>query len=160
MKLLIIILLLLHSFQTSSGTIQHQRSTTLPTIDPLARITDCKAYNYIQSIYPHIQRVNLEYGIPEAIVMAQAIQESGFGTSNLAVNFNNHLGLRKHHKYCHYKNETNCFNHYGRTLSQHCYKNLSPKTLVEWYDALLCCKYAPDSIYVIHLDQLIKQYNL
>lgn len=38
----------------------------------------------------------VEYGIPASIKMAQAILESGFGTSELAVHANNHFGIKCH----------------------------------------------------------------
>lgn len=158
MKPILITILLLHSI--SSNNYDIYITPGVPSHDPLERITDCKAYDYIQSVYPIIQQVSQQYNIPEPIIMAQAIQESGFGTSNLAINHCNHLGIRGNHKYRHYDNETNCFNHYGRVLNQKCYRNLQPKTVDEWLQALVCCGYAADSIYVVHLKQIIQQYNL
>ena len=51
---------------------------------------------YIQR-YKHIAMAEMRTsGIPASIKMAQAILESGFGNSELAVNANNHFGIKCH----------------------------------------------------------------
>ncbi|MDR4988351.1 MAG: glucosaminidase domain-containing protein [Bacteroidales bacterium] len=51
---------------------------------------------YIET-YKHIAISDMkESGIPASIKMAQAILESGFGNSELAVNANNHFGIKCH----------------------------------------------------------------
>ncbi len=51
---------------------------------------------YIET-YKHIAMAEMrESGIPASIKLAQAILESGFGNSELAVNANNHFGIKCH----------------------------------------------------------------
>ncbi len=60
----------------------------------------CQPYesvsSYIESYGDIARRHMEEYGIPASIKLAQAILESGFGNSELAVNANNHFGIKCH----------------------------------------------------------------
>lgn len=52
--------------------------------------------SYIER-YKSVSKQHMEqYGIPASIKMAQAILESGFGTSELSLNANNHFGIKCH----------------------------------------------------------------
>ncbi len=52
--------------------------------------------SYIDRYKDTAKRHMVEYGIPASIKLAQAIIESGFGNSELAVNANNHFGIKCH----------------------------------------------------------------
>lgn len=49
---------------------------------------------YIIKYYPIAYLCELKYGVPASIQLAQAIQESGAGRSNIAKNSNNHFGIK------------------------------------------------------------------
>ncbi|THH41969.1 glycoside hydrolase family 73 protein [Neolewinella litorea] len=50
--------------------------------------------DYIRRHAPAARREMLEYGIPASITLAQALLESNAGDSKLAVNSNNHFGIK------------------------------------------------------------------
>lgn len=142
---------------------------TTPTYQPFIMerpsIINGKVPSYIYKILPSIYPVLNTNTPPACIIIAQAIQESGFGKSNLAQRYNNHLGIRRRikrgiYKYRNYETLEGCFKSYASIFDQPCYKNLQPKTVEEWYEALECCHYAKDSKYTLRLEQLIIKYNL
>jgi hypothetical protein len=51
---------------------------------------------YIEMYKPVVMQKMRDFGIPASIAMAQAIVESGNGNSPLAVNANNHFGIKCH----------------------------------------------------------------
>ena len=51
---------------------------------------------YIQKYYKIAMREMNDYGIPASITLAQGILESAAGTSRLAVQANNHFGIKCH----------------------------------------------------------------
>lgn len=53
-----------------------------------------KTLNYIDSIDEIAIEQSRAYGIPAAIIIAQAVIESASGTSTLAKNANNHFGIK------------------------------------------------------------------
>lgn len=56
---------------------------------------------YCQKYYPIAYLCEIVYGVPVSIQLAQALQESGGGKSNIAKNSNNHFGIK------YYKNAYN-----------------------------------------------------
>jgi flagellum-specific peptidoglycan hydrolase FlgJ len=56
---------------------------------------------YIIKYYPIAYLCEWKYGVPVSVQLAQAIQESGGGRSNIAQNSNNHFGIK------YYKNAYN-----------------------------------------------------
>lgn len=52
---------------------------------------------YIKKVAPIVQKVFNGSGILNSVVIAQMCLESGFGTSELAVKYFNHLGLNNYH---------------------------------------------------------------
>jgi LysM repeat protein len=53
-------------------------------------------YDYVEKYYPIAIEKMKEYGIPASITLAQGILESGSGKSELAVEANNHFGIKCH----------------------------------------------------------------
>lgn len=53
-------------------------------------------YAYVEKYYPTAIEKMQEYGIPASITLAQGILESGCGKSELAVEANNHFGIKCH----------------------------------------------------------------
>ena len=49
---------------------------------------------YIIKYYPIAYLCDWKYGVPTSVQLAQAIQESGGGRSNIAKNSNNHFGIK------------------------------------------------------------------
>ena len=148
-------------------------ATALPTIasPPLSmrakillNIKSDRVSCFVNSVWNEAKRVQQEYGVPMAVVIGQACLESGYGYSRLAREDCNFFGTKLDHEYCRYKNKAESFSHYGRTMTQRCYKNINPYTLSDWYESLKCCGYAGDSEasdrYVKKLNNIIFKLNL
>ena len=121
-----------------------------------------------------------EYGIPAAITMAQALLESSAGNSELAVNANNHFGIKctsdwKWETYNHDDDAANeCFRKYYEpedSFIDHSLflKNrkryaslfeLGKKDYKGWARGLHQCGYATDPKYPQKLISLIERYGL
>ena len=75
---------------------------------------------YINKYYKIAMREMNDYGIPASITLAQGILESAAGTSRLAVQANNHFGIKCHNdwsgeKIYHDDDKNNeCFRKYNR----------------------------------------------
>lgn len=118
-------------------------------------------------------------GIPASIILAQACIESGNGTSRLAIEANNHFGIKCHN----WNGETishdddlkgECFRKYGneeQSFRDHSdflrfnarYKNLfnlDPKDYKGWAYGLKECGYATNPDYAMMIIGLIESYNL
>src|SRR5688572_23894136 len=55
-----------------------------------------RTYNYIDNYSRLAQEQMFEYNIPASVILAQAVLESGSGTSDLALRSNNHFGIKCH----------------------------------------------------------------
>ncbi len=126
-------------------------------------------------------------GIPASIKMAQAILESQSGRSELAINANNHFGIKCKSEwngsmYYYQDDDKNkegeiihsCFRSYTSALDSYKdhseflvnrprYKdlfNLSKTDYVAWAQGLKKCGYATDPIYSERLIKIIQKYNL
>lgn len=60
------------------------------------KVTTQMVLEYIQKFKPEAQRDMKQYGIPASITLAQGILESGAGTGPLAMQANNHFGIKCH----------------------------------------------------------------
>jgi flagellum-specific peptidoglycan hydrolase FlgJ len=121
-----------------------------------------------------------KFGIPASISLAQGIIESKYGTSKLAVENNNHFGIKCHSKSC---PNGHCTNHnddshkdffrkfntaweswraHSNVLAHSRYrKHLSKNaTYVDWAHALKKGGYATDTNYATTLIGVIKRHNL
>jgi flagellum-specific peptidoglycan hydrolase FlgJ len=115
---------------------------------------------FINKHYKAAKRLELNYGIPPALTIAQAALESGWGKSRLATEDNNYFGVRRNHKNMKYSSISKSFEDYAGILQNRCYNLHAPKNLQEWMQALKECGYCTKKGYTAHLNQIIKKYNL
>ena len=120
-----------------------------------------------------------EYGIPASIIMAQALLESSAGSSELAVNANNHFGIKCTNEWLggvYYHDDDSkgeCFRQYGdaaESFKDHALFLQRPRyaTCFEiaiedyegWAHRLKACGYATDKNYAPKLIKLIEDYRL
>ena len=120
-----------------------------------------------------------EYGIPASIIMAQALLESAAGTSELAVNANNHFGIKCTNEWLggvYYHDDDrkgDCFRQYlnaAESFKDHALFLMRPRyaTCFEiaiedyegWANRLKACGYATDKNYAPKLIKLIEDYQL
>ena len=118
-----------------------------------------------------------KYGIPAAITLGQGILESAGGTSYLAVNGNNHFGIKassewngstickpgERVKYRKYKSVEQCFADHAKFLSRKRYAPLFRFKITDykgWARQLKACGYATDPAYAEKLIKVIEKYNL
>lgn len=126
-------------------------STSPPIEQPM------HVYRYLNLIENDATTISNMFGIPKALIVAQASQESGFGTSYICLHYCNHLGIKNGF----YDSQFECFLRYAEILvSSKCYRNLQPKTIDDWMDTLVCCGYAGDHNYTKSLRLIIQKYNL
>lgn len=141
-------------------------STALQASDPITCTTNRgavilaqktkKASIFINGIWENALAVSEKANIPMSIVLAQAIYESGCGTSRRCREDCNYFGL-KNESFLTYNGMGACFAHYERTIMQPCYGN--PCNAQEWFLALDRCWGAEDG-YVGELKRIIHSYKL
>lgn len=80
------------------GVSQTAKINVKPTIDRTERplTTQQKVELYLKTFGPIAQREMKQYKIPASITLAQGLLESGFGEGRLAVEGNNHFGIKCH----------------------------------------------------------------
>ena len=119
------------------------------------------------------------YKIPASITLAQALLESGAGTSYLAKNANNHFGIkvgvgwngpyvtrdddRKDEKFRKYKNVEESYEDHSQFLLKDRYKrlfDLNPLDYKAWARGLKACGYATSPTYASRLITIIETYEL
>ena len=87
---------------TATQTKQTQAQKILPkaetkeTVPKRPLSTDEKVRRYLNLFGPIAQREMKEYKIPASITLAQGLLESGFGEGRLAMEANNHFGIKCH----------------------------------------------------------------
>lgn len=120
-----------------------------------------------------------DYGIPASIIMAQALLESGAGTSELALNARNHFGIKCTSDwfggvyYYDDDSEGECFRQYSdaaESFKDHALFLQRPRyaTCFEiaiedyegWAYRLKACGYATDNNYAPKLIKIIEEYRL
>lgn len=120
-----------------------------------------------------------DYGVPAAITMAQALLESGAGQSELAVNANNHFGIKCTSEWFgavyYYDDDSKgeCFRQYGNaaeSFKDHsiflkrpryttCFE-IAVEDYEGWANRLKACGYATDPGYAPKLVKIIEDYRL
>ena len=80
------------------GVSQTQAIAIKPATDKIERplTTQQKVARYLEIFGPIAQREMKQYKIPASITLAQGLLESGFGEGRLAVEGNNHFGIKCH----------------------------------------------------------------
>ena len=121
----------------------------------------------------------IDYGIPASITMAQALLESGAGQSELALNANNHFGIKCNNDWMggvYYHDDDSkgeCFRHYNdaadsfkdhsrflqRTRYATCFE-IAVEDYEGWARRLKECGYATDPLYAQKLVKIIEDYQL
>lgn len=120
-----------------------------------------------------------EYGIPASIIMAQALLESGAGQSELAVNANNHFGIKcanewlgavyyydddsKGECFRQYADAAESFNDHALFLQRPRYETcfeIAVEDYEGWATRLKECGYATDKNYAPKLIKIIEEYRL
>ena len=121
----------------------------------------------------------IDYGIPASITMAQALLESGAGQSELALNANNHFGIKCNNDWMggvYYHDDDSkgeCFRHYNdaadsfkdhskflqRTRYATCFE-IAVEDYEGWARRLKECGYATDPLYPQKLVKIIEDYQL
>ena len=120
-----------------------------------------------------------KYNIPASITLAQGILESGAGTSELAVNSNNHFGIKcgsswegmiyykdddkKHDCFRVYNKVEKSFEDHSKILLKSRYKrlfDLDMKDYKGWAKGLKSCGYATNPKYPEILISIINKYKL
>jgi flagellum-specific peptidoglycan hydrolase FlgJ len=93
------------------------------------------------------------------LILAQAAQESGWGTSKQSTQNCNYFGVRRKDKYERYSCQFESFVDYGAfVMGAECYRGC--ENLGDWLIALECCGYAGDKHYTKRLLRIIDKYNL
>lgn len=101
------------------------------------------------------------YDIPASITLAQGILESNSGKSKMALNKNNHFGIKSGSSYKTYESVLDCFIHHSDILNRRYKKKVSDKSsYIAWANALQKNGYAEDPLYSQKLISTIKKYNL
>jgi len=120
-----------------------------------------------------------EYHVPACITLAQGILESAAGTSELAVNANNHFGIkctsdwmgdvyrydddRRGECFRVYRDAEESFRDHAKFLQRSRYERLFTldiKDYAAWAQGLKDCGYATDPAYPQKLIRLIEEYGL
>lgn len=135
--------------------------------------------NYITQHTEEAQRQMARYGIPASITMAQALVETGAGTSSLAREHNNHFGIKCHRSWNGgraFKTddmENECFRSYKHWKDS--YEDHSKFLLVKRYERLFRlraddykgwakglqeCGYATNKGYANMLIKIVEDYEL
>ena len=144
-----------------------------------AQYTENDIYNYIDRYNALAMEKMRMYGIPASITLAQGILESAAGTSDLAVNANNHFGIKCHANWTgetYFKDDdekNECFRKYDKPedsfndhtdfLKARRYERLfklQPTDYQGWAEGLKECGYATNPKYPERLTNLIEKYHL
>jgi flagellum-specific peptidoglycan hydrolase FlgJ len=144
------------------------------------RITNDLIYNYINKYSPVAQSNMKSYGIPASIILAQGLLESGYGSSTLCLQANNHFGIKCHRDWrgdsVSYDDDSRgeCFRKYDDPFDSYrdhaifltsgsryaSLFNLERKDYQAWAKGLKNAGYATDSQYPLKLITLIEKYQL
>lgn len=109
--------------------------------DILKAIESDRVSKYFNSIWNDCETVAKESGLPQGLLMAMSALESGYGSSRLAKEQNNYLGIKYEGVYATFKSRLECFRAWAKVLNQTCYKSLEFNTLNGWLYQLEYCHY-------------------
>jgi flagellum-specific peptidoglycan hydrolase FlgJ len=129
---------------------------------------------FIQSISSYATSEMELHGIPASITMAQAILETGYGTSELAIKGNNYFGIKGGYNQCelYYKLEYyRCYEDILTSFQDHSEFLLEKAVILQliqrgnknyrtWAYSLQCIDYAFDPEYAEKLIDIIERYEL
>ena len=139
------------------------------------------AEQYIKDYLELAKQQEKKHNIPASITLAQGIHESNAGKSKLAVNNNNHFGIKCFDRYCkkghcvNYKDDSHkdffmnfksgwaCYNYRSKFLHKDRYKHLMKLKKTDyksWANGLQKAGYATDKNYAKKLIRTIEKYDL
>lgn len=135
--------------------------------------------NYIEKYHETAEIQQREYGIPASITLAQGLLESGAGMSQLAVEANNHFGIKCHNWqgegiYIDDDLQNECFRKYKSVTDSYedhsaflvngkryaSLFSLNPTDYQNWAYGLKNAGYATDPAYAYKLISIIEDYQL
>lgn len=135
--------------------------------------------NYIDTYKAIAVEQMLKHRIPASVTLAQALLESGAGKSRLAIQANNHFGIKcggewsgpyirqdddaKGEKFRVYRNATESYEDHSRFLKRPRYASLFTLSIFDykgWCHGLKKCGYATNPQYAIKLIDIIQLYDL
>jgi flagellum-specific peptidoglycan hydrolase FlgJ len=157
---------------------QQNKSDTAPT--PTEKLSPANTEAYIAKWKGAAIRSMRKTAVPASITLAQGIVESNSGKSSLALDANNHFGIKCFSKHCKkghcvnkaddshkdffrkYKSAEECFTDHGNKISTGRYKKLKRYGMNyrKWAVGLKLCGYATDGNYANILINTIERYNL
>lgn len=163
--------------QDSHRELTEPRHGNSTSYQPIGRDGTAQRRHYIATFAQAARRNRELYGIPAAITLGQGILESAGGTSYLAVNGNNHFGIKASSdwtgrtickpgesvRYRRYDSVQQCFADHAKFLSRKRYKPLFALSVTDykgWARKLKECGYATDQAYATKLIKVIETYNL
>lgn len=136
--------------------------------------------SYLDEFAPIAQTHHKKYGIPASIKLAQALHESNVGKSKLAINNNNHFGVKCFSNNCkkghcsnatddthkdffrNYKSAWRSYNAHSEFLQKGRYKHLQDygTNYKKWAHGLKEAGYATDKRYAYKLIRIIEKLDL
>lgn len=144
-----------------------------------AQTTNQYYLDYIEKYYKQAQQEQKKHGIPACITLAQGLLESAAGRSELAINANNHFGVKcaggwtgetylkdddkKDDCFRKYKHVEQSYEDHSQFLLRERYESLFRLEQTDykgWAHGLKRCGYATDPGYAGKLIKIIEDYNL
>lgn len=180
--ILLLVLFLASCSSKKSGiqTTKNRNSSARIEASPRVKITNDLIVDYIAKYSPVAQANMKSYGIPASIILAQGLLESGYGSSTLSLQANNHFGIKCHKSWTgdsvSYDDDSKgeCFRKYNDPFDS--YRDhavfltsgsryyplfkLDRKDYRAWAKGLKEAGYATDSQYPSKLITLIEKYQL
>ena len=138
-----------------------------------------KNQEYAQQYAEYAMEQMKKYGIPASVTLAQGILESSNGKSQLAINENNHFGIKAtsawieqggkyglysddkpNEKFCSYESVADSYEHHSKFLKENsryaeCFK-LSPDDYKGWTETIAKAGYASGKEYATQLQRIIE----
>jgi uncharacterized FlgJ-related protein len=124
-----------------------------------------KQFDYFKKHYSLAKELELIYNIPIYLTFAQALHESGCGTSPVAVHANNHFGVKGWNKepvrgrYRKYKSVEECY-HYRAVFFQKYYKKICDMDITDYKKVCGLLRGYGSSGYDIAIYNIVKKYQL
>jgi flagellum-specific peptidoglycan hydrolase FlgJ len=136
---------------------------------------------FIEQALPHAIRLQVQYGIPASVVIAQSAYESRWGNSELAVEGNNYFGIKAYHwsgpvitketkdrgvrhlaNFRSYKDLAEGYQGYADFLKENTRYSAAfyTKSGEEFLVKILAAGYCPDSNYAGEVKSIMNRYNL
>ena len=150
MKKLLTIILILATFQTFASV----------RGDVLRNIQNDKVSKFINSIWVDTKYIAEKYELPQGLLISMACLESGYGSSRLAKEQNNLLGIKYNHKYATFYTRLDCFEAWAKVLNQECYKELEFNTIGGWLYQLDYCGYHQSETYSKKIKWIYYKFGL